>query len=151
MKGRGHRCVLLTHDGGQVTAFVVIIMLALLLCAGLVVDGGLALAAKARAMGEAQQAARAGAQQIDLGALRATGTIRLLPDRASAAARTALAATKDTGTANASPDAVTVTVRATEHTQLLSLIGINTLTVTASATAHAQRGIVTPDQFGGTS
>src|SRR6266496_3713638 len=80
-------------QSGRVTAFVVIMVTAILLFAGLVLDGGLALAAKVRALGEAQEAARAGAQEIDLAAYRADGTLRLAPQQASAAARNYLAAT----------------------------------------------------------
>ena len=46
------------------TAFVVTLAAALILLAGLVLDGGLVLAAKRRAINEAEAAARAGAQQI---------------------------------------------------------------------------------------
>ncbi|MBL1102900.1 pilus assembly protein TadG-related protein, partial [Streptomyces coffeae] len=58
------------QDRGQVTAFVVGIVAALWLFAGIVVDGGLALAGKARALDVAQEAARTGAQQLDVGRLR---------------------------------------------------------------------------------
>ena len=57
-------------EDGTVTAFVVIFTLALILLAGLVVDGGLTLAARVQAIDEAQAAARAGAQAIDLAAYR---------------------------------------------------------------------------------
>ena len=43
-------------ERGQVTAFVVIFMAVLVLFAGLVIDGGYTLAAKRRAMNEAQAA-----------------------------------------------------------------------------------------------
>ena len=49
-------------DRGHVTAFVILLVLAALLVAGLVLDGGLALSAKAQALDTAQEAARAGAQ-----------------------------------------------------------------------------------------
>jgi len=39
-------------ERGQVTAFVVVITMALILCAGLVIDGGLTLAAKVQATDE---------------------------------------------------------------------------------------------------
>ena len=50
-------------DGGRVTAFVVVLMTAILALAGLALDGGLALAATVRAVGQAESAARAGAQE----------------------------------------------------------------------------------------
>jgi len=45
---------------------------ALILVAGLVLDGGLTLAARERALDKAQQAARAGAQAINLATYRQT-------------------------------------------------------------------------------
>src|SRR3546814_2863091 len=60
------------NERGSVTAFVVIMTSALLAMAGLVIDGGYALAAHRRAFNEAEAAARAGAQAVDLDTLRAT-------------------------------------------------------------------------------
>ena len=55
---------------GRVSAFVLITFTALLLVAGLVLeDGGDALAAKSRAIGIAEEAARTGSQQLDLAAV----------------------------------------------------------------------------------
>ena len=50
---------------GQVTAFVVVFMVALIGFAGLVIDGAVALSAYRRAMNEAQAAARAGAEALN--------------------------------------------------------------------------------------
>src|SRR4029077_13727983 len=66
-------------DSGQVTVFVVGIMAALLVLAGLVVDGGDVLAARQVAMENAQAAARAGAQAISLSAYRSIGQLVLQP------------------------------------------------------------------------
>lgn len=126
---------------GRVTAFAVIIVTAILLFAGLVLDGGLALAAKVRALGEAQEAARAGAQEIDLAAYRADGNLRLAPQQASAAARNYLAAAGHTGTVSVSGNTVNVTVTVSQSTQLLGLVGLGSITVTATGQAQPQRGI----------
>jgi len=72
-------------EGGQVTAFVVVFMVALIGFAGLVIDGGVALAAKRRAMNQAQAAARAGAEALDVRRYRDTGVSRLDPDAAVSA------------------------------------------------------------------
>jgi hypothetical protein len=138
---RRHTCRLHKDERGRVTAFVVIIVTAVLLFAGLLLDGGLALAAKVRALGEAQEAARAGAQEIDLAAYRATGTLRLEPQQASAAARNYLAATGHAGTVSVAGNTVHVTVTINQSTQLLPLIGIGSITVTAAGQAQPQRGI----------
>jgi hypothetical protein len=131
-------------QSGRVTAFVVIIVTAVLAFGGLVLDGGLALAAKVRALGEAQEAARAGAQEIDLAASRADGTLRLATHQASAAARNYLTAAGHTGTVSVAGNTVTVTVTISQPTQLLGLIGIGSLTVTGTGQAQPQRGLSGP-------
>ncbi|QNP74982.1 hypothetical protein IAG44_39930 [Streptomyces roseirectus] len=135
------------QDRGQITVFVVILTTAVVMFAGLLLDGGLALAAQVRALGEAQEAARAGAQALDLNAYRTTGTVRLLPDEARTRARTHLAGTGsgDIGTVTVTDDTVTVTVTAHQRTQLLRVLGLDTLTVTATGTARPAHGITTPD------
>lgn len=105
----------------------------------IVVDGGLALAAKAQALDVAQEAARTGAQQLDIARLRSADEVRLQTARAAAAARHHVAATGDTGTAHVQADAVTVEVTHRQPTQILQLVGLRTLTVHATGTAHAQR------------
>ena len=126
-------------ESGMVTAFVVIFTLALLLMAGLVLDGGLALATKVQAIDDAQAAARAGAQAIDIPTYRASGQITLDPAQAAADAERYLAAAGHTGTVSVNGKQVTVTVTITEPTQILSLAGINHLTETGTGTATAEQ------------
>lgn len=138
----GTRARRLREDqNGKVTAFVVILVTAVLMFSGLVLDGGLALAAKVRAIGEAQEAARSGAQEIDLAAYRADGTLHLMPEQASTAARNYLAAAGHTGTVSIVGNTVNVSVSIHQHTQLLGLIGIGSITVTGTGEAQPQRGI----------
>ncbi|MFE0104478.1 TadE/TadG family type IV pilus assembly protein [Streptomyces sp. NPDC059009] len=132
-------------DRGQVTVFVVLMSAAVLMFAGLVLDGGLALAAKARAIGEAQEAARAGAQAIDLDAYRADGTIRLAAGQARASALNYLSATEDSGTVRVTPQRITVTVTARQEPQLLKLIGLGSLTVTGEGSARPAHGVSAPE------
>jgi hypothetical protein len=127
------------REAGFATVFTLTIFLTLLLFAGLVLDGGLALAGKVTALDEAQQAARAGAQALDLGAFRASGTTALSPQAAITAARDYLAHTGDTGTVQVTGESVTVSVTHAQHTQLLCLAGLNTITVHATATATAEQ------------
>ncbi|MGI5506470.1 pilus assembly protein TadG-related protein [Lentzea sp. CA-135723] len=126
---------------GQVTAYVVTIAVAALAFGGLVLDGGLALAAKVRAMGHAQEAARAGAQEIDLAAYRADGTLRLLPIQAGTAANKHLAASGHTGSVAVTGNTVTVIVTIHQPPQLLGLFTVDTITVTGRGEAQPQRGI----------
>lgn len=129
-------------EDGVATVFVVVITAALLVMAGLVLDGGLALSGKTKALDEAQEAARAGAQALDLGAFRTSGHGTLTPGKAVAAAQSYLAATGDSGTVSVNSATATVTVSVThvQHTQILGIVGLSTLTSTASATATAEQG-----------
>jgi len=136
---------LASDQNGQATPFVLILAVAIVMFAGLLLDGGLALAAKVRAIGEAQEAARAGAQALDLAAYRSSGTVRLVPGQARTLARTYLASTGDRGTVTVAGDTVTVTVTAHQQTQLLGLLGIDSLTVTSTGSAHPARGITAPE------
>ena len=127
-------------ESGMVTAFVVIFTLALVLMAGLVLDGGLALAAKVQAVDDAQAAARAGAQAIDIPTYRASGQITLDPAQAAADAERYLAAAGHTGTVSVNGEQVTVTVTITQATQILDLAGIDHLTETGTGAATAEQG-----------
>ncbi|WP_205752356.1 pilus assembly protein TadG-related protein [Cryptosporangium phraense] len=129
----GHR--LPTGESGQATAFLAVLVVALLLLAGLVLDGGTALAARTRALDAAQSAARAGAQQLDLPLYRATGQVRLDPYRAERAAQNFLAAAGIPGQVTTTTGAVTVTTRTDRPTQLLQLVGVDSLHATGTATA----------------
>ena len=142
MVGRG--------DAGQVSAFIVIMITALFLFAGLVLDGGLALRDKVQAIDEAQEAARAGAQSLDLTQYRASGDVVLVPAQAAAAAHTYLRATgnplADTAQVTVVGDRVTVTVTRSQPTQILSIAGLGTITVHGTGTAVARHGIDAPEQ-----
>jgi len=126
-------------ESGMVTAFVVIFAVALLVMAGLVLDGGLALSAKVRAIDDAQAAARAGAQAINIALYRSTGQITLDPTEARADAEQYLAQAGQSGTVTVTGDQVTVTITVAQRTQLLSLAGIDHLTVSGSGTATAEQ------------
>ena len=128
-------------DGGQITVFVVVMTAALILVAGLVLDGGLTLAARERALGEAQQAARAGAQAINLATYRQNGSLTLSPAQAAADARRYLAATGYQGTVQVTGNVVTVTVTVTQQMQILDAAGLKAITVHATASAIPERGI----------
>lgn len=121
-------------EQGSVTPFMVLFTVALLAVAGLVIDGGYALGAKREAMNVAEQAARAGADSLDQGALR-DGEVRVLPSQASAAAQTYLSSVGATGTVSVTGGEVTVTVSSRQDTTLLSAVGVSSIPVKATATA----------------
>lgn len=132
-------------DAGQVTPFAVLMTIALLAVAGLVLDAGLALAEKVRALDIAQAAARAGAQELDLYKYRTSNVAELDPARAASAARAWLVSAGVDGDATATTTTVTVTVRRTSSTQLLQIVGVSELHVSAAATATAVQGVTGPN------
>ncbi len=127
---------------GQILVLVVGITTALLLLVGLSLDGGRVLAARGRALDEAQEAARTAAQQLDQGALRQGAVASIDFAAASRAAQQYLAGTGDQGVVIVSGSDVTVTVRTSVAMELLGMVGIGSVTVSASGTAHAARGTV---------
>ena len=126
-------------ESGMVTAFVVIFTLALIVMAGLVLDGGLALSAKVQAIDDAQAAARAGAQALNIPLYRSTGQITLDPAQATADAERYLANSGHSGTVQVTGEQVIVTVTISQPTQILSLAGIDHITVSGTGTATAEQ------------
>lgn len=121
-------------ERGSITAFVAVVATALVLVAGMAYDGGQVIAAHNAARNDAERAARAGAQQIDLDHLRATNDPRLDAAAAEAAAIEYLERTGATGTATVSDASITVTVTRTQP--MLILPGPDrTITVRETATA----------------
>jgi hypothetical protein len=136
----------LRGEEGTVTAFVVIFTFAILLLAGLVIDGGLTLSAKVQAIDEAQAAARAGAQAINLPLFRSTGEVVLDPASATQAAEAYLAKTGHSGTVSVNGDDVTVTVSIAQPMQILAIAGLGHLTVSGSGSAVAEHGVLANDR-----
>ncbi len=132
-------------DAGQISVFAVVMMLAFLAAAGLVLDCGLALSVKVQALDQAQAAARIGAQQLDLTTYRTTNVARLDPSRAEGAARDWLTRAGLAGQVTATTTTVTVTVHRESRAQLLQLVGVDTLQVSATATATALQGVTGPN------
>jgi hypothetical protein len=130
-------------ERGSVTAFVACLTVALLAVGGLVTDGGLLLAARRQAFDQAEAAARAGAQAIDIDALRDQGVVRILPDQAKADALAYLATTGHQGTVLVAGDTVKVVVTFQRPMTLLGLVGLGTVTVTGDGSASGVRGVKT--------
>ena len=120
-------------DRGSVTGFVVIVTLIVLSCGGLAVDGARVVAAKVSAADHAENAARAGAQEIV--SLRG-GNWSLDPGRASNTAYAYLASHGLSGTVTVSVNRITVTVRSTVSTTLLRLVGVSSKTVSATRSSE---------------
>jgi Flp pilus assembly protein TadG len=138
-----------TADGGAATVLLLLLTPALFALAGLVLDGGTHLAARQRAADLAEQAARAGADQLDTSGLRSTAQPLLDTTRATTAACRYVRTMEPDATCTATvlPAAGTqelqVRVRTVTPTALLGLIGINTLHADALGSAQAVTGIRT--------
>ena len=115
---------------------VVLLVPVLILASGLVLDGGAALSTKDRVLGEAAEAARIGADALDVITYRRTGHAVVEPARARTAAKRFLAATGDHYTVTVSADSVTVNVTADYRTQLLNVGGLDVIRVAGQASAH---------------
>jgi hypothetical protein len=109
--------------------------------AGLVVDGGSILAARQHAFEDADAAARAGAQAVDVAALRGGRPVSLDPGRARQLAQAQLAASGESGTVTVTGDDVTVVITRTQPLSILGFVGLSSVTIHASGTAHAVRGV----------
>lgn len=126
------------HDErGSITAFVAVVAFALVMVAGMAYDGGQVIHAHNAARNDAEQAARAGAQEIDLTYLRQTNEPRLDPGAAEAAALDYLTRAGATGTATVDGADITVTVT---RVQPLRILPGADRTITVAETASAVRG-----------
>lgn len=128
----------LAGERGAVSTFLAVIALALLMAAGLAIDGGRKVNALREASHIADNAARAGAQAVDLDTLRTTGELRLLPDQAADRVDQYLASLGYTATEVVVNGAgATVTVDITVDPVLLPT-GPMTVSATETATAITQ-------------
>jgi Flp pilus assembly protein TadG len=120
-------------ERGSVSLLVVIMVPALLMAAGLVLDGGRQLSARRDAAAAASAAARAAAQMTEDEAFREV----LDPNLATSRGQAQLGAMGHAGVVAVNPSLVTVTVTATvDH-----LILPGSRTVTATATSAPIRGV----------
>lgn len=117
--------------GGLELFYAGVVVIAFLLI-GLVIDGGLALDRMSNADYVAQQAARAGAQQVDPAQAITGEAIVIDPGAAQAAAHSYLAAEGIDGDVQVSGDGLnlSVTVHDTHHPIFVSLLGIGEMSIT---------------------
>jgi len=127
-----------------VSAFVVLLLVAVFVLLGLVVDGGAAVTAQQAAYDEAEQAARAGAGALSVGALR-SGSVQLDQNQAVATAQDFTVAAGHKGIASVAGGVVHVQITYRIPTQILGIVGIGTLPVSASASAVDVHGVTEAD------
>lgn len=128
-------------EDGAITVFVVALALAFMMVAGLVYDGGRVLVARRLAHDVADNAARAGAQAVDLDALRGGGVVALAPLEAEIAARDYLADVGHDGDVAVTADRIAVTVSVTAPMVLLQIGGVPDRMVTGRGEARLVRGV----------
>lgn len=130
-------------ERGSASIFVLGMSLVLMVCAGLVVDGGLAINARMRIADDAEQAARVGADSIDVATLRSGGALVINPDEARSRAASYLQARGYAAgkyTVDPQGNRVVVTIDDSSDTALLKLIGIGSFPISSRATSTPETG-----------
>jgi Flp pilus assembly protein TadG len=136
------------NQRGALSPAVAILAVMIFALAGLVIDGGRQLGARSRAVGYAQEAARAGAAAIVLNSDQAK--IDVTKAGQAVAAFCAEVATNDpavTDCATTKLDAehLSVHVRIDNKTTFLGMVGIQSLEANGTGEAHAEQGIEKAD------
>jgi uncharacterized membrane protein len=127
------------NERGSVLITGLLLSLALLMIIGTAVDVGHAFIVRRELVSVADDAALTGSQAIDQNALHA-GTLKLNPEQArSAALRAAVTQPGQRATATATTASISVEIRRRFPTVLLRLVGLDSLSVSAHATAQPQR------------
>lgn len=123
-------------ETGSAAPFVLLVTVVILAAAGLVIDGGYALAERRKTTHQAEQAARIGADAIDHASLRDGGPVAVDAHRARTAIASYLSAV---GVADHTVriDGAMVTVRIDKEvpTLILSIVGVNSFSASATGTA----------------
>ncbi len=138
-----------TAQTGSISTSVPLLVVTVLVLVGFVFDGGNAITAHRRAVNLAEQAARAGAERLDIAALRSRGVYRL--DRAAArgAAGAYLASTGTTGQVQVGRDGdgdyVEVVVDWSQPAVFAGLLGRSRFTGTGRGRARNCHGLATEE------
>ena len=135
----------LHHDeDGQAMVLVAIFLLGLVAVAGLVADGGMVLAQRRDLQNVADAAAAAGAMQLDESVYRASGGADVSLDQSSAYSAAVGYLSAEGGvtfTVTTSPTSVAVRVSRGASTAFLRVLGIESVTISASAAAEPRHGV----------
>lgn len=132
-------------QAGSVTLWATVMMVALFAAAGMVLDGGQAMAAKGRAVADAYGAARAGADALNRSQLAQGGPATPDPVAAGMAARQFLTQSgvdPARATVTVTGAVVTVGVEIREPTRLLGVVGVDHITVTGHGSARPSYRLV---------
>ncbi len=118
------------RDRDSTMVLSIFLILVVLVLTTTLIEAGNAMAARGHGLDIAQQAARAGADKLDLTTLRSTGQVRIDPATAQAAATAYLTQMGETGTVTATATEVVVTVTVTRPSISFGSISVR---VTANA------------------
>ena len=132
------------EESGQVIVLVAVLMAGLVAVVGLVTDGGLVFTQKRDLQNVADAATLAGAMQIDEDAYRASGGATVVLDEQAAyeAAVGYLEAEGDLAySVVVRPARVEVSVSRQATTGFLRVVGINSVEISANATAEPRHGV----------
>ena len=127
-------------EAGVLSAYVAVLAVALLVIVGMAVDTGRAIAAQRLAADEAEQAARSGAGQLSLQALR-DGKVALDTPSAVRSAERYTIVSGHPGTATTANGIVTVRVVVLVPTTILGIVGVQNISVSATSSASDVRGV----------
>jgi hypothetical protein len=127
-------------DEGSMSLFVVVVVVALLMAIGLVVDGGGKIRALERADETAREAARAGSQMLDIPAAVRGERVGVEPGAAARAARSYLDAAGVEGSVSVAGMVVTVSTRVVYQPVFLGFAGVGPIAVTGEASATPVMG-----------
>ncbi len=136
---RGHR------EAGSLSVVMPLVVILALAVIGFAFDGANALTAKRRGINIAEQAARAGAGQLDLASIRAGGPYQIEPGKARQAAQDYLATVGYSGQVRLGRDAlgdrVDVTVIWSQQALFARVVGVSHYGGTVEASAHVCHGV----------
>ena len=124
-------------EPGSITAFVAVLAITFIACAGLAVDGGRLVAARVQLADHAENAARAGVQEVT--SLR-SGEPDIDVSEARSTAAAYLRSWGVSGEVSATTEEVTVSVRRVVPMSILGLFGVGSRMVSAQRSAKAVTG-----------
>jgi hypothetical protein len=124
----------MSGDDGMISSMMAVLAVGLLMAAGLAYDGGQIVTAQATARDLAANAARAGAQEIDLNRLRSTGEVALDERLAANAASAYVTGAGHRSSVAVDGDRIAVTVSVT---QAMAILPLPDRTIRATDTATA--------------
>lgn len=125
------------NQRGSISAFVVCSLIGITALAGLVLDGGRVVSAFADLSDAAENAARIGCQEVS--GIR-SGKMHVDPNNARASISHYLRSKDLEGSIEVQNGGARVTIRRVVQMRLLSLIGIQTRTITVTRSAHVVSG-----------